>query len=133
MSKNIGNLQDKDGNLLFPNAIDIITNSYGTAIKFANGLMITYRVTSPIVVDVSNTWGSIYQGKINDYYRFPVYFISTPFVIWDVVPTGSLGCFKLCNEAPVITNEKIDNLYVGRGTSASPAVQLYILAIGYWK
>lgn len=42
MSKNIGNLQDKDGNSLFPNAIETITNSNGTALKFADGTMICY-------------------------------------------------------------------------------------------
>lgn len=42
MSKNIGNLQDKDGNLLFPNAIETVTNSNGTALKFPDGTMICY-------------------------------------------------------------------------------------------
>lgn len=133
MSKNAGTLQDKNGNTLYPGVIDIITNNYGTALKFADGTMITYRITPSITVDVSIAWGNIFRGQVGDYYRFPVYFTEAPFVIWDVVPTGSLGCFKIYNEAPTITNERIDNLSVGRPTAGSPAVKFYILAIGRWK
>lgn len=40
MANNIGNLQNKDGDLLFPNNINVITNSNGTAYQFPSGLMI---------------------------------------------------------------------------------------------
>lgn len=133
MSKNIGTLQDKSGNTLYPGVIETVTNYYGTAFKFADGTMITYRITPAISVDISTAWGSLFHGKINDYYRFPVYFTEAPFVIWDVLPTASLGCFKIFNEAPTITNEKIDNLYVARPNAATVSVCLYILAIGRWK
>lgn len=133
MSKNIGTLQDKAGNTLIPGVIETVTNGYGTALKFADGTMITYRITPEIQVDVSTAWGNIFRGTINDDYRFPVYFLKTPFVIWDIIPTGSMGCFKIYSDAPIITNEKIDNICVGRPTAGMTTVKLYILAIGRWK
>ena len=109
------------------------SNQYGSSIKYDNGIMICWRITNPIEVSVTTQWGNLYYGKINDYYRFPAYFIETPFVIYDILPTTSLGAFKLPYSAPTITSEKIDELYVGRATSATTTVRTYIIAIGKWK
>lgn len=40
MSKDIGQLQDKNGNSLFPNNIDVYSTSTGFAYCFADGTMI---------------------------------------------------------------------------------------------
>lgn len=110
------------------------SNGYGSWIKYKNGIMITARTTNTISVDITSAWGNLYVGKINDYYRFPQYFIEAPTVIYDIIPAASLGCFTAKYNAPIITNEKIDELWVARPNSTTGVlVKVNIIAIGRWK
>lgn len=56
MSKDIGNLQDKSGNSLFPNVIDTVSNSNGTALKFADGTMICYGYKRGLSYTPDDMW-----------------------------------------------------------------------------
>ena len=113
---------------------DTGTNSIGSWIRYTDGTMITYRTTNQITVNVSNSWGNLYYGKINDYYIFPLAFKDIPTVLFDIVPTGNAGCFKVMYDEYIVTKEKIDGLYIARPTiNTSVPVKLHIIAIGKWK
>lgn len=111
------------------------SNAYGNWIKYNDGTMIVTRETYEITVNVNVSWGNIFVGGDYTEWEFPVPFINVPdLVLFDVNPTTTSGCFKISYEPTKITKNSIQNVYVGRGTSASDvAFKIHILAIGKWK
>ena len=117
------------------NIIESGSNSKGSWIKYNDGTMIVTRETYEIAININVSWGNIFVGGDYTEWEFPVPFINVPdLVLFDVNPTTSNGCFKTSYEPTKITKNSIQNVYVGRGTSASDvAIKIHILAIGKWK
>ena len=111
------------------------SNAYGNWIKYSDGTMIVTRETYEITVNIDVSWGNIFVGGDYTEWEFPVPFINVPdLVLFDVNPTTTNGCFKTSYEPTNITKNSIQNVYVGRGTSASDVTfKIHILAIGRWK
>lgn len=111
------------------------SNEKGNYIKFNDGTMIVTRETYETTINVNVSWGNIFVGGDYTEWEFPVPFINVPdLVLFDVNSTTTNGCFKTNYEPTKITKNSIQNVYVGRGTSASDvAFKIYILAIGKWK
>ena len=111
------------------------SNTHGNWIKFEDGTMIVTRETYEIAVNINVSWGNIFVGGDYTEWEFPVPFINVPdLVLFDVNSTTTNGCFKTSYEPTKITKNSIQNVYVGRGTSASNvAFKIHILAIGKWK
>lgn len=111
------------------------SNSKGTWIKYSDGTMIVTRETYETTININVSWGNIFVGGDYTEWEFPVPFINAPdLVLFDVNSTTTNGCFKTSYEPTKITKNSIQNVYVGRGTSASNvAFKIHILAIGKWK
>ena len=111
------------------------SNEKGNWIKYNDGTMIVTRETYEITVNINVSWGNIFIGGDYTEWEFPVPFINVPdLVLFDVNSTTTTGCFKTSYEPTNITKNSIQNVYVGRGTSASNvAFKIHILAIGKWK
>lgn len=110
------------------------SNALGSYIRFQDGTMICWKTTPSMAVNITNRWENIYYGKITTIYNYAMNFISTPVIIWDVIPDTSTGCFKVSYEAPVITSSGISNLSVARPNSrAGVSVKLWFIAFGKWK
>lgn len=125
----------KNNTYLYGTIIEHGSNNYGSYIKFSNGTMIVHRITSTIRVDINTTWGSLYVGKINDFFVFASQsFIEEPTVLYDIIPTSNTGVFKANYEAPTISTNDIANIWVGRpSVSTNVPLKIEIIAIGRWK
>lgn len=134
MSNLTGTLKNKNGDTLFPEGMQKVTNGYGTALKFANGIMITFRKSINFTVNFNTQWGNCYVGRIDNDFNFPVDFIEPPLVLWDVDPENSVGCWKTNYNPLVITNHAIQEMWLARPDSrTNGSVTVFILALGRWK
>ena len=124
-----------DNSVAISNIIESGSNSKGTWVKYSDGTMIVTRETYEITVNINVSWGNIFVGGDYTEWEFPVPFINVPdLVLFDINSTTTNGCFKTSYEPTNITKNSIQNVYVGRGTSASNvAFKIHILAIGRWK
>lgn len=111
------------------------SNSKGSWIKYSDGTMIVTRETYETSININVSWGNIFVGGDYTEWEFPIPFINVPsLVLFDVNSTTTNGCFKTSYEPTKITKSSIQNVYVGRGTSASDVtLKIHILAIGRWK
>lgn len=129
MSKNIGNLQDKDGNLLFPNAIETVTNSNGTALKFADGTMICTKVVT-YTGSCNSVWGNLYDTPNIALGDYAVSFISTPVVNVSVVGSSA----GLVEGVYSVSKTSFGGMWVCRATAFdSVTYNIHCMAIGRWK
>lgn len=124
-----------DNSVAISNIIESGSNSKGSYVKYSDGTMIVARETHETTINVNVSWGNIFVGGDYTEWEFPVPFINVPdLVLFDVNSTTTNGCFKTSYEPTKITKNSIQNVYVGRGTSASDvAFKIHILAIGRWK
>lgn len=124
-----------DNSVAISNIIETGSNSKGSYVKYSDGTMIVTRETYETTINVNVSWGNIFVGGDYTEWEFPVPFINVPdLVLFDVNSTTTNGCFKTSYEPTKITKNSIQNVYVGRGTSASDvAFKIHILAIGRWK
>ena len=124
-----------DNSVAISNIIESGSNSKGSYVKYSDGTMIVARETYETTINVNVSWGNIFVGGDYTEWEFPVPFINVPdLVLFDVNSTTTNGCFKTSYEPTKITKNSIQNVYVGRGTSASDvAFKIHILAIGRWK
>lgn len=124
-----------DNSVAISNIIESGSNSKGSYVKYSDGTMIVTRETYETTINVNVSWGNIFVGGDYTEWEFPVPFINVPdLVLFDVNSTTTNGCFKTSYEPTKITKNSIQNVYVGRGTSASDvAFKIHILAIGRWK
>ena len=131
MSKDIGTLQDKKGNTIYPIGFEAITNSNGTAIKFPDGTMIQYASLSRTLsrTFVWNNWHLTPAQKET----FPVPFVGT-------IP--SLSILAYCDNVAtqVITNGPptligTNNYYIGSldANINNRVHTIQYIAIGRWK
>lgn len=77
MTKNIGNLKDKDGNFIFPEGIETIQNSDGIAYKFADGTLICTKIVS-INVITNQPIGNLYRSISSPLGNYAIPFIEVP-------------------------------------------------------
>ncbi len=121
-------------NMFFDGEIcDIGSNANNTYVKWANGLMICFRITEENSASYQFKWGEHYVFKIPYAYDFPEKFIEPPFLMYDILPTSNYGCYKIGYASPTVTANSISDLYVARTDASSYTYKIWFLAIGYWK
>lgn len=112
--------------------IDMDSNSYGTYIKFANGLMICYR-TINISKSSLSAWGSLYYAWDTTEWSFAQTFTSVPYVELTIIPQTSNGCWLGYADKPTITASSIKGIGLVRPTNVALNADVNIFAIGRWK
>lgn len=143
MAKNIGNLQDKNGNTLFPSVIEVINQNDGIVFKYSDGTMLQTKYgTLNIPANGFLQWGNDLAVAEMDLGDWIVPFISEQllYVIGEshFVITGAsqLNQFWPCCGG-IINKTKAGSFRLVRpndaGTTLSWSVRVFRTAIGRWK
>lgn len=113
--------------------VDSGSNENGAWIKFIDGTMICTKIQT-VTCSITNAWGGVFWGYINEDVYLPQTFISKPVVNitndWNDTRSFStpLGFSMVQN------NNKINDIALFKGTEdASITARLNIIAIGRWK
>lgn len=120
---------------LFDNNLEVVSNSNGTALKFANGIMICYQKFAA-TVSAWSAWGGVYAGVISPQPpSFPVPFTSTPAITYGIETGGMNGWVATRGEAGNATATAPGPIQIVRGSSASGTASYSVstIAIGRWK
>ena len=122
-------VQLKDGNeSVYPVAIKTISNSNGTALKFADGTMICMgkaTVSSNFV-----QWDTMYSCDLSNVANFPVAFIDVPVLNVNVGGGSAQNCWIARCSA---TKTKIEGTTIVRPNGNNGNIVLNYIAIGRWK
>lgn len=105
------------------------SNDNGSWIKYSDGTMICYKSTGEIDMNITTSWGSLYEGNIS-VGNFPAEFIETPTI--SVTPFGS----GMLIEQGGIDASKTSwgNITGVRSNSAENVkARFHLMAIGKWK
>lgn len=105
------------------------SNDNGSWIKYSDGTMICYKSTGEIDMNVTTSWGSLYEGNIS-IGNFPAEFIETPTI--SVTPFGS----GMLIEQGGIDASKTSwgNITGVRPNSVENVkARFHLIAIGKWK
>ena len=105
------------------------SNDNGSWIKYSDGTMICYKSTGEINMNLTTSWGSLYEGTIN-LGNFPAEFIETPTI--SVTPFGS----GMLIEQGGIDASKTSwgNVTCVRPTSVENVkARFYLIEKGKWK
>lgn len=105
------------------------SNDNGSWIKYSNGTMICYKSTGWIDMNITTSWGSLYEGNIS-VGNFPAEFIETPTI--SVTPFGS----GMLIEQGGIDASKTSwgNITGVRPNSVENVkARFHLIAIGKWK
>lgn len=137
MSKNYGTLQDKNGNSLIPNAMEVVTNTNGTALKFPDGTMICYGEKN-ISCEITKTLGSVYYGYVDNIAVYPVAFINDALVFFTHHTTGDVFAIQPYGYEKNINAGHNRKQYTGGvypicGITGTQNFYVTWLAIGRWK
>lgn len=138
MANYIGNLQNKNGDLLFPIDMEVIENDNGTALKFSNGVMICTMIKScQFDMTTGIAWGPLYVWTNSDKIYYPQKFIDIPTIhISEYQDTTSTSNILLNYDKPIITTDYYQNVAICRPNLSSNNngnVNFSFIAIGKWK
>lgn len=131
MANNIGNLQNKNGDMLFPDNMQVIVNSNGIALKFSNGYLITMQ-SKYIDVAVNDAWGNMAVSASFSFLDFPVAFTTIPYIYKFAQTDGSNGFIMGAIQNPP-TKTNPGGYAIARGTTGTFRGYVNVLAIGKWK
>lgn len=145
MSKDIGTLQDKEGNTVYPFTMETISNDNGTALKFPDGTMICYGELIIPSIKLTPQSGGFARINTVQFYDFPVSFISTPNITYSVsegTTTGDNSAGVIITKHPDLAGSSTQNTTLtspGRFSLGSfgicdyTNVKVCYQAIGRWK
>lgn len=129
----IGQVLVKNSNTNYDTAWSTIiesgSNDNGSWIKYGDGTMICYKSTGEIDMNITTSWGSLYEGNIS-VGNFPAEFIETPTI--SVTPFGS----GMLIEQGGIDASKTSwgNITGVRPNSVENVkARFHLIAIGKWK
>lgn len=128
MSNLTGTLKNKNGDTLFPEGMQVVTNSNGTALKFANGVLICFgRKAYPVNFATGNE-----IVNIKTTFTFPVQFYDIPVALVSNADDSTNNTY--CSIYDVVRNSTgISQVSVWRLTAHSGTVNLHYMALGRWK
>ena len=105
------------------------SNDNGSYIKYSDGTMICYKSTSEITINITTSWGSLYEGSLN-VGNFPIEFVETPTI--SVTPFGSGMLIE--QGGANASKTSWGTIVVVRPTSVSGVkAKFHLIAIGKWK
>ena len=70
---------------------EVVTNSNGTAVKFADGTMIEYGTYDTGLTDFTTEFGSVFYNKSYSTINFPLAFVDVPSIVINQELGGYLG------------------------------------------
>ena len=120
---------DTDYDTAWSTIIESGSNYNGSWIKYSDGTMICYKSTGEIDMNITTSWGSLYEGNIS-VGNFPAEFIETPTI--SVTPFGS----GMLIEQGGIDASKTSwgNITGVRPNSVENVkARFHLIAIGKWK
>lgn len=120
---------DTDYDTAWSTIIESGSNDNGSWIKYSDGTMICYKSTGEIDMNITTSWGSLYEGNIS-VGNFPAVFIETPTI--SVTPFGS----GMLIEQGGIDASKTSwgNITCVRPNSVENVkARFHLIAIGKWK
>lgn len=120
---------DTDYDTTWSTIIESGSNDNGSWIKYSDGTMICYKSTGEIDMNITTSWGSLYEGNIS-VGNFPAEFIETPTI--SVTPFGS----GMLIEQGGIDASKTSwgNITGVRPNSVENVkARFHLIAIGKWK
>lgn len=120
---------DTDYDTAWSTIIESGSNDNGSWIKYSDGTMICYKSTGWIDMNITTSWGSLYEGNIS-VGNFPAVFIETPTI--SVTPFGS----GMLIEQGGIDASKISwgNITCVKPNSVENVkARFHLIAIGKWK
>lgn len=120
---------DTDYDTAWSTIIESGSNDNGSWIKYSDGTMICYKSTGEIDMNITTSWGSLYEGNIS-VGNFPAEFIETPTI--SVTPFGS----GMLIEQGGIDASKTSwgNITGVRPNSVENVkARFHLIAIGKWK
>ena len=129
MSNLTGTLKNKNGDTLFPEGMQVVTNSNGTALKFPDGTLICYNHASfQIGAFTANSLQSV-----NSPFTFPVAFVDNPVVLLTTADNSTSYVYG--SVYAVIRNSTgISMVQIYRmSSSAGGEINLHYIALGRWK
>lgn len=135
MSKNIGHLEDKNGNSLFPDVMEVVNNANGTALKFTNGIMICYGTKLFANQNgATDYWSTFNRTPENLSCDFPVAFIGElPIITYGCYSTsGGRVSFYQTRQCTLSKTHNFGILYVKNNVQSTDVYVSYT-AIGRWK
>lgn len=130
-------VQLKDGNeSAYPVAIKTISNSTGTALKFADGTMIctgskTFNIATTSTEVINNT---LYRSNSMTFDNYPVAFISQPAVSYSILSQSGPTYLWLGTMKNFASNLSCPNKVICfSNENTAITVTLSYIAIGRWK
>lgn len=128
MANHIGNLQNKNGDLLFPVDMEIIENDNGTALKFSNGVMICHRIYAQNNITYGEYYNESFRCSSSIRVNFPIGFIDTPTV--NVIPASPNN---FSTSIAGICPAYFDFVLCAPSTGLGSSSFICWIAIGKWK
>lgn len=112
----------------------IIRNSNGTAVKFPNGLMISWKQMQ-FTVEFKNAWGSLWESPLVDLGPLPVAYAETPIAAIISFSGGESGGLAAIPQfIKDTTKTECGTTYFSRPYEMGQGLIIpNILAIGLWK
>lgn len=120
---------DTDYDTTWSTIIESGSNDNGSWIKYSDGTMICYKSTGWIDMNITTSWGSLYEGNIS-VGNFPAEFIETPTI--SVTPFGS---GMLIEQGGVDASKTSWGNITGVRPNSVENVKarFHLIAIGKWK
>ena len=130
-TKAIRHNKEKLSDVIDNMAVEIGSNTYGSYIKFANGIMICYG-SSGITMTFEKTQDAFYRAIVSSPFTFPYSFQSTPSVQVMVSTSNSSDYLASVVKCQVSTS-KIVEVQLIHPLGSSGHTTLSYIAIGKWK
>lgn len=120
---------DTDYDTAWSTIIESGSNDNGSWIKYSDGTMICYKSTGWIDMNITTSWGSLYEGNIS-VGNFPAEFIETPTI--SVTPFGSGMLIE--QGGTDASKTSWGNITCVRPNSVENVkARFHLIAIGKWK
>lgn len=136
MSKNIGTLQDKNNNIIYPIGFETVTNSNGTALKLPDGTMICYG-TKSFLGQACNVdyWSNFNRTPENLSCNFPIAFVGNlPIITYGhYSSSGGRVAFYTTKQCTLTRTHEFGMLYSKNANPKTTDFYVNYIAIGRWK
>lgn len=115
-------------NEVFDGTVEVVSDTKYTALKFKNGILITFSSQQLSGINITTQTGSLYRtDNLAPFDNYPVQYYSAPTIIYN----AGAGCY-VCPSTPGTSAP--GTLQIFRGSSVSGAIiDFWFVALGRWK
>lgn len=109
------------------------SSSYGSWIKYSNGIMICYG-SKDVTLDCSQAWGNLFVGRYQNYISFPQEFIDIPLLQIHTRSTTNASSWLISYDSTAVSKSNFYEVDIARATAnSSVPIRITFIAIGRWK